>query len=108
MIEKIYPKFWFTSETPLPSFEGDFLPLRPVTHNPSRKQFFSKLLGAVAALVLGLLYVLVTGGRGGGIGGLGGMGGWGGGGWSSGGGFGGGWGGGGGGSAGGGGASGSW
>lgn len=66
----------------------------------------ASLLGAVAALVLGLLYVLVTGGRGGGIGGLGGMGGWGGGGWSSGGG--GGWGGGGGGSAGGGGASGSW
>jgi len=52
VIEKIYPKFWFTSETPLTSFEGDFLPLRPVTHNPSRKQFFSKLLGAVAALSL--------------------------------------------------------
>lgn len=64
----------------------------------------ASLLGAIAALVLGLLFVLVTGGRVG-YGGLGG--GFGGGGWSSGGG-GGGWGGGGGGSAGGGGASGSW
>ena len=64
----------------------------------------ASLLAAIAALVLGLLYVLVTGGRGG-------VGGWGGG-WSSGGGSwgggGGSWGGGGGGSAGGGGASGSW
>ena len=62
----------------------------------------ASLLAAGAALVLGLLYVLLTGGRVG-LGGFGGFGG----GWSSGGG-GGAWGGGGGGSAGGGGASGSW
>jgi len=62
----------------------------------------ASLLAAIAALVLGLLFVLVTGGR---VGRGGWGGGWGGGGWSSGGG---GWGGGGGGSAGGGGASGSW
>lgn len=44
------PKFWFTSETPLPCFASDFSSslTRPVTHNSSRKEFFAKLLGVVA------------------------------------------------------------
>ena len=43
------PKFWFTSETPLPCFGSDFGPLHPplVTYNSTRKQFFAKLLGVV-------------------------------------------------------------
>jgi hypothetical protein len=38
-------------ETALPCFGSDFCPFLtvPVTHNPSRKQFFAKLLGAAAA-----------------------------------------------------------
>jgi len=37
--------------TPLPCFDGDSVLLlpSPVTHHPSRKQFFAKLLGVVAA-----------------------------------------------------------
>jgi hypothetical protein len=44
------PKFWFTSETPLPCFGSDFSHslTRPVTHISSRKEFFAKLLGVVA------------------------------------------------------------
>jgi len=42
-------------QTALPCFDGDFrlFPTVPVTHNPSRKQFFAKLLGAGA--VVGVL-----------------------------------------------------
>lgn len=50
--EKIPPKFWFTSETRLPSFDRDsrhFLPLPTVTPHPSRKHFIAKLLGLAAA-----------------------------------------------------------
>jgi hypothetical protein len=49
---KIPPKFSFTIQTPLPCFGSDFgsIPSPPVTHNPSRKQFVAKLLGASAAL----------------------------------------------------------
>jgi hypothetical protein len=52
--ENFRPKFWFTSETPLPSFGSDFGPLLPppVTHNSTRKQFFAKLLGAVSMSAL--------------------------------------------------------
>lgn len=52
----IRPKFWFTSETPLPSFKRDsrqiFPP--PVTQPSSRKRFFAHLLGIVVAAPLGL------------------------------------------------------
>jgi len=52
--DAIPPKIWFTSETTLPSFENDFSlsPTRPVTPNPSRKEFFSRLLGVTAVFSL--------------------------------------------------------
>src|SRR4249919_212796 len=44
--------FWFTRQTPVPCFWSDsaLLPSAPVTHNPSRKQFFARMFGAAAAL----------------------------------------------------------
>jgi hypothetical protein len=47
----LLPKFWFTSETAQRCFGSDSgpIPPLPVTHTSSRKQFFGKLLGVVAA-----------------------------------------------------------
>ena len=44
-------KFWFTTETARPSFADGFIHFnrRTVTHDPSRKQFFGKILGFFAA-----------------------------------------------------------
>jgi hypothetical protein len=50
---KKHPEFLFTSETPRPSFERDSNHSTvTVSHDPTRKQFFAKLLGAATAVTV--------------------------------------------------------
>jgi hypothetical protein len=51
LIGKFPPKFWFTSGKAVPCFQSDsaLFPTVPVTHNPTRKQFFAKMFGLAAA-----------------------------------------------------------
>jgi len=57
---KIEGKFWFTTQTARPSFGSDSDFTTPlVSHDPSRKQFFAKLLGLTA--VAGLAPKLLAG-----------------------------------------------
>jgi hypothetical protein len=51
--KKIGGKFWFTTQTSRPSFGSDFdFITSSVSHDPTRKQFFAKLLGAAAVASL--------------------------------------------------------
>jgi hypothetical protein len=44
-----WPKIWFTTETPKPSFESDTTTHRSVSHDLSRKRFLTRNLGFSAA-----------------------------------------------------------